>query len=60
MKAITIINGNVELVDIPDKARSWTRIESPSLAENPNQSLRQDSWHGSLTRCIIKAKKHKR
>ena len=60
MKAITIVNGNVELVDIPDKARSWTKLDSPSLTENPNQSLRQDSWRGGLTRCIIKAKTRKR
>ena len=60
MKAITIVNGNVELVDIPDKARSWTKLESPSVTESPNQSLRQDNWNGGLTRCIIKAKTRKR
>ena len=58
MKAITIVNGNVELVDIPDRAKSWTKLDSPSLTEN--QSLRQDNWNAALTRCIIKAKKHKR
>ena len=60
MKAITIVNGNVELVDIPDRARNWTKLDSPSLTESPNQSLRQDNWNAALTRCIIKAKKHKR
>jgi len=60
MKAITIVNGNVELVDIPDRARNWTKLDSPSLTESPNQSLRQDNWSAALTRCIIKAKKHKR
>jgi len=60
MKAITIVNGNVELVDIPDRARNWTKLDSPSVTENPSQSLRQDNWNAALTRCIIKAKTRKR
>ena len=57
MKAITSINGNIELVKLPDSARNWTKVDSPSEAESSNTSKRQDNWEKALTPNIVKRKK---
>ena len=56
MKATTSINGNVVLVNLPESARNWTKLDSPSETENSNNSVRQDSAHKALTPRIIKKK----
>mgnify|MGYP003141341169 FL=1 len=57
MKAITSINGNVEVVKLPDSARNWTKLDSPSESESTNTSKRQDNWEKALTPNIVKNKK---
>ena len=57
MKAITSINGNVEVVNLPDNARNWTKLDSPSEAESTSTSKRQDSWEKALTPHVVKNKK---
>jgi hypothetical protein len=57
MKAITSINGNVEVVNLPDNAKNWTKLDSPSESESTNTSKRQDNWEKALTPNIIKNKK---
>tara|TARA_R100001224_G_scaffold98989_2_gene69521 strand:+ start:220 stop:402 length:183 start_codon:yes stop_codon:yes gene_type:complete len=57
MKAITSINGNVEVVNLPDNARNWTKLDSPSESESTSASKRQDSWDKALTPNIVKSKK---
>ena len=57
MKAITSINGNVEVVNLPDNARNWTKLDSPSEAESTSTSKRQDSWEKALTPHVVKSKK---
>tara|TARA_Y100001970_G_C13967216_1_gene716244 strand:+ start:646 stop:828 length:183 start_codon:yes stop_codon:yes gene_type:complete len=59
MKAITSINGNVEVVELPDNARNWTKLDSPSEAESTSASKRQDSWEKALTPHVVKSKKFK-
>ena len=57
MKAITSFNGNVEVVNLPDNAKNWTKLDSPSESESTNTSKRQDNWEKALTPNIIKNKK---
>lgn len=57
MKAITSINGTVEVVNLPDNANNWTKLDSPSEAESNNTSKRQDNWEKALTPNIVKNKK---
>jgi len=57
MKAITSINGNVEVVKLPDNARNWTKVDSPSESESTSTSKRQDSWEKALTPHVVKSKK---
>ena len=59
MKAITSINGNVEVIELPSNARNWTKLDSPSEVENTNNSKRQDSWWKALTPNVVKSKKVK-
>ena len=56
VKATTSINGNVVSVNLPEGARNWTKLDSPSETENSNNSVRQDSVHKALTPRIIKKK----
>jgi len=56
VKASTSINGNVVLVNLPEGARNWTKLDSPSETENSKNSVRQDSEHKALTPRIIKKK----
>ncbi len=57
MKAITSINGNVEVVNLPDNARNWTKLDSPSESESTSTSKRQDNWEKALTPHVVKSKK---